>query len=1491
MSQDHVSEQADAVQTSQGHVLNITLLASEWKTSEGGLSTFNRELAIHLAQIQNVRVSLFVPEGACNDEDKREARSFSISILDAGRCFGVDPLVWLTNPPQDHKIDVIVGHGVKLGFQIQFIRKHEQFQNCKWVHVIHTAPEDLSKYKGYKSPISRGETKHWDEVNLCKCADLVVPVGPRLAKAYRSYLQECKKGDDFFELIPGPFEREFVDLPAKQNPKKENDDFIVLLCGRGDEEDFELKGYDIAVKAFADQRLKGKHYSLLFVGSPEGKQDEVRERFLKYGITCEQLRVREFVNSRKRMKELFCEVDMIIMPSKSEGFGLVALEALSAGLPILVGSNSGFASVIEKLLLGQSSIVADSVNPVRWAAAIENVCGRHELALGESKILKENYSKKYCWKTQCEELVDRLWKIVFGTSAAQSQAIAADDLVKQCPSAVPEAVCQPNPATMQQHIEKDAVSSTRGEEGTSEDELTLPELAGEAECTTLSSQKGRLDRGTGMTGMATAADNDELPVKQANTDWIIGIEKPKRDLRLARLLIGEGTNVLKQFFLFSIHPETLENTLKKNSTKLAQLKSKRVICDDDWEMLFPASGDPPNADKFEITLLHLLIREFSNLPTPAKGWHKLPDKTDDSIQADIARINCFKNELSHRFCTSISESEFKEKWRQISSPLERILVYIHKQNIQFIKNDAIDDNMGQILGDIIKKWQKSLDQQETEFIYERSSCLPDQMSEESVYGRSNEIALIKDNVENDGVAVVLITGGPGFGKTTVARMAAQKLKEDGQTVLFCSLQGKKTFDEVATEMILSCRKEPGQLPDSLEYWLKNWSKQISRQPTVLVLDNADGIIESEADQASFLGTLSTMRMLSGNNLTFLITSRTRLRDVKSWMEVKLNPLSNEDAKRVLKSCVNNKERKSNLQSPDLDTIAKLCSCVPLALSIVGSLLSDYPGEMLIEHLEKEPMDILEGDSESFRRAIANSFDFLGNAEQDALVALSVFPGSFDCKAARAVFQDCSGSLPIKILRSLNIRSLLEEVSALRYKLHPLVRDFGKTIGKTKSPQILQNSEQLACVHFLSRLEENARMLYWRKDKCRESIESFGEDRHNYEFCLQNVADHEISSCQPFLNNFAQTCMYLEKCFASDSYQNVADEEISSCQPFLKNVTRTGQYLEKCFAPNSYLQFLKRLLACKSFEAQTHPVLRVELLCLLSQEMRRVEEKEKYQEFMEEADGLFSEYAEDFTTNALPHVFYLHSRARFVSEKNKPYGLEAKELYDEALEICEKEIPNHPEKALNLLFAGRNAKRRKANEEANEKLKNALSMLRNLLGDHFMTALCLKDLADFYFFTASIGEELEKALNYYKEAMEVMEKLGTRNQKESILTLKNYGICHERKGNFEEAERLLLEANLVCDSEIEGDHKWKVIVKTALAVFYHEIASRQETEDDREDLLCKMGEFMKEGLAMCYRLNDNKKSISGLGNRKQIFKVLNKYPGRFERETYYPDEPL
>ncbi|XP_068717026.1 uncharacterized protein [Montipora capricornis] len=465
MAQGGVSVEEEEISAQSKEALDITLLGSEWNSSAGGLSTLNRELAIYLSQQPNVGVTVLVPEGACKDEDKKEAEIFGINVLYAEKQLGFsEPRDWLGFPPQDHRIDVVIGHGVKLGRQVKVIKRSPQFQNCKWVHVVHTAPEDLSKYKGYDNPTSRGEQKHWDEVGLCKDADLVVPVGPRLQKAYSSYLQGCKKIEDIFEVVPGLFDREFGDL-VQQAKVESDDDFKVLLCGRGDEEDFELKGYDIAVKAFADERLKGKRYYLLFVGAPDGKQDEVRRRLLICGITDEQLTVRKFVQSRAKMRDLFSEVDLVIMPSKSEGFGLVALEALSAGLPVLVGSNSGFARAIKSICLGTYSIV-DSKDPGRWAEAIEGVGVRHRVCLEESKLLREAYGQEYCWKKQCEAFVDKLRSMVHGLNSSHFAKVHLQRSEEQLPAVGSGSLHE------QKINEQSKTSKTSG------DELSLSEFGG-----------------------------------------------------------------------------------------------------------------------------------------------------------------------------------------------------------------------------------------------------------------------------------------------------------------------------------------------------------------------------------------------------------------------------------------------------------------------------------------------------------------------------------------------------------------------------------------------------------------------------------------------------------------------------------------------------------------------------------------------------------------------------------------------------------------------------------------------------------------------------------------------------------------------------------------------------------------------------------------------------------------------------------------------------
>ena len=391
-------------------VLNITLLGDEWASSAGGLSTFNRELAIHLSDNPAAKVSLLVPEGACTSQEKQEADSYNISIVEAKALVAFDRLDWLSFPPKNHVMDIVVGHGIKLGRQGQVMRNSYQFPNSKWVQVVHTAPEDLSKYKSYTDPISRGETKHQAEVELCKLADLVVPVGPGLGEAYSSYLKRFKTDQKVSPITPGLFDREFGDLTQSFHAHSV---FKVLLFGRGDDEDFELKGYNIAAQAFTDQRLKNKPYHLLFVGAPEGKQEEVRVKLIQRGIAEAQLTVRKFIQCRDRMKDLLCEADLAIMPSKSEGFGLVALEALSAGLPILVGSRSGFAKALENVPHGIACIVY-SDDPVKWAEAIEAVRIRHAMRLEEMKVLRASYREVYSWSEQCNALVKRMWKMVHG---------------------------------------------------------------------------------------------------------------------------------------------------------------------------------------------------------------------------------------------------------------------------------------------------------------------------------------------------------------------------------------------------------------------------------------------------------------------------------------------------------------------------------------------------------------------------------------------------------------------------------------------------------------------------------------------------------------------------------------------------------------------------------------------------------------------------------------------------------------------------------------------------------------------------------------------------------------------------------------------------------------------------------------------------------------------------------------------------------------------
>ncbi|EDO30089.1 predicted protein [Nematostella vectensis] len=143
----------------------------------------------------------------------------------------------------------------------------------------------------------------------------------------------------------------------------------------------------------------------------------------------------------------------------------------------------------------------------------------------------------------------------------------------------------------------------------------------------------------------------------------------ERYLRLAQLLVEEGTTALRKFFDNIHSPATLAAVLTTKQRQLQQLLKKGILSSTQWSKLFPASGNPESRD-FDITLLSVLLRNICGIRTPNDPfWNTYPPDADISCEANLVRIRMLRNELGHSTTIRLNESQFEIYWEKISSAL------------------------------------------------------------------------------------------------------------------------------------------------------------------------------------------------------------------------------------------------------------------------------------------------------------------------------------------------------------------------------------------------------------------------------------------------------------------------------------------------------------------------------------------------------------------------------------------------------------------------------------------------------------------------------------------------------------------------------------------------------------------------------------------------------------------------------------------------------
>ncbi len=167
-----------------------------------------------------------------------------------------------------------------------------------------------------------------------------------------------------------------------------------------------LKCADAAIETLAELlESGGEPYRLVVVGGPSGPHGEKSLQGLHDAADARGVRGHvHFIDPQPHelLSSYYRAADVCIVPSRSESFGLVALEAAACGTPVVASAVGGLTTLVDH---GHTGFLVDDPDPRAYAAAVRRVFDE-PLAAERFSTASVLRARHYTWRAAAAALVE-----------------------------------------------------------------------------------------------------------------------------------------------------------------------------------------------------------------------------------------------------------------------------------------------------------------------------------------------------------------------------------------------------------------------------------------------------------------------------------------------------------------------------------------------------------------------------------------------------------------------------------------------------------------------------------------------------------------------------------------------------------------------------------------------------------------------------------------------------------------------------------------------------------------------------------------------------------------------------------------------------------------------------------------------------------------------------------------------------------------------------